>query len=337
MITSSVVICAYTMARWEDLRDAVDSVASGTHRPEQVVVVIDHNEVLLSRARHHFADGHSGLDVRVVPNGHGRGLSGARNTAVEIATEEVVAFLDDDAAAEPDWLESLLAHYEDPRVFGSGGSAIPVWPTATGSRRPATLPAATPNGRGELDWIVGCTYNGQPDSPVAVRNLMGCNMSFRRSVVGSIGGFSEDLGRIGKTPLGGEETEFCIRVRQRNPDALIIFEPRAMVHHRVSPDRARWKYLISRCYSEGLSKAVVARLVGRDAALESERRYVSQVLGRAFLRELARAGRGQRAGATGAAAILVGLGVTTAGYIRGSASSIRDVRVKRYPMSSVAA
>ena len=334
MITCSVVICAYTMARWEDLHEAVDSVASGTHTPEQVVVVIDHNEVLLSRARHHFADGRSGLNIRVEPDGHGRGLSGARNTAVEIATEEVVAFLDDDATGEPDWLERLLAHYEDPRVLGSGGSAIPVWPTDTGSIRPATLPAATPNARGELDWIVGCTYNGQPESPVAVRNLMGCNMSFRRSVVESVGGFSEDLGRIGKTPLGGEETEFCIRVRQRDPDALIIFEPRAMVHHRVSPDRARWKYLISRCYSEGLSKAVVARLVGRDAALESERRYVTHVLGRAFLRELGRAAGGQRAGATGAAAILIGLVITTAGYIRGSASSVWDARLKRDPIPS---
>jgi GT2 family glycosyltransferase len=165
---------------------------------------------------------------------------------------------------------------------------------------------------------------------------MGCNMSFRRSLVESIGGFSEDLGRIGKTPLGGEETEFCIRARQRDPGALIIFEPLARVHHRVSSDRTRWKYVISRCYSEGLSKAVVARLVGRDAALESERRYVSQVLWRAFLRELAKAGRGQRAGAAGAAAIVVGLGVTTAGYIRGSVSSI-PARAAGDPISSAVA
>ena len=43
---------------------------------------------------------------------------------------------------------------------------------------------------------------------------MGCNMSFRREVFERIGGFAEEIGRIGKNPLGCEETELCIRARQ---------------------------------------------------------------------------------------------------------------------------
>jgi hypothetical protein len=85
----------------------------------------------------------------------------------------------------------------------------------------------------------------------------------------------------------------------------------------------RWKYLISRCYSEGLSKAMIAKMVGADAALESERRYVTHVLGRAFVREAWRAARGQKAGLVGAAAIFVGLGTTTAGYLRGAVNRSR--------------
>ncbi len=320
MITCSVVICAYTMDRWSDLSEAVHSVTAGDHVPEEVLVVIDHNTDLLARAQ---TLSQSDPAVTVIANTHRRGLSGARNTALELAIGDVVAFLDDDAAAAPSWLATLLHHYEDPEVIGVGGTASPAWPDALDGVRPAIYPKSPAISRGDLDWVVGCTYHGQPEAPARVRNLMGCNMSFRRAVFQSVGGFSEDLGRVGKTPLGGEETEFCIRARRHNPVGTIVFEPGAEVRHRVSPDRARWKYLISRCYSEGLSKAMIAKMVGADAALESERRYVTHVLSGAIVREVCRAARGQKAGFVGAAAIFVGLGTTTVGYVRGAVNRSR--------------
>ena len=63
------------------------------------------------------------------------------------------------------------------------------------------LPGAQPldgDATGELDWIVGCTYTGQPTEQAEVRNLMGCNMSFRREVFERVGGFAEEIGRIGQ-------------------------------------------------------------------------------------------------------------------------------------------
>jgi GT2 family glycosyltransferase len=144
---------------------------------------------------------------------------------------------------------------------------------------------------------------------------MGCNMSLRRSVFAEVGGFAEDLGRIGRNPLGCEETELCIRVRQAyrrgGREARILFEPGAQVDHRVGAERVRWSYLRRRCWSEGLSKAAVARLVGSDDALSTERSYVATVLPRAVLREL-RAGR-----VASAAAVVAALAATTAGYLRG--------------------
>jgi glycosyltransferase involved in cell wall biosynthesis len=317
MVSSTVVICAYSVDRWEDLRLAVDTALTGQVAPQQLIVVIDHNDVLLARARHHFHDVVSDVEVLVLPNAHRRGLSGARNTALEHATQDIVVFLDDDASASPTWLGYLLRHYSDPAAIVEGGSSVPVWPTESGGR-PGMLQAAHPHARGVLDWVIGCTFEGQPETATPVRNLMGCNMSFRRLVFDDIAPFSEDLGRIGKTPLGGEETEFCIRARHHAPAAVIMFEPAASVRHRVTPDRTRWRYLLARCYGEGLSKAVVAGLVGQDAALESEKSYVTKVLGRAFLGQCRRALRGDLSGVTGAAAIVAGLGATTLGYGRGS-------------------
>jgi glycosyltransferase involved in cell wall biosynthesis len=304
----SVVVCAYTERRWSDIVRAVASVAAQTCPADELLLVIDHNEELAKRAANELPG------VTVVPNAHARGLSGARNTGIELAAGEVIAFLDDDAEARPDWLERLLAPYRDPSVAAVGGTARPHWPTDDG--RPAILPARDSMAPGELDWVVGCSYAGQPTRLAEVRNLMGCNMSFRREVFTRVGGFSDGIGRIGSTPLGCEETELCIRLRQQMPDVRIVFEPAAEVTHRVTEARTNWRYLLRRCWAEGLSKAAIARTIGRDDALSTERAYLTRVLPAAVARQLAFAGPGSGVLA-GPLAIAAAVLFTASGYLWG--------------------
>jgi glucosyl-dolichyl phosphate glucuronosyltransferase len=320
-VTASVVICVYTDKRWDDIVEAVASVQAQDVTPVETLVVVDHNPALLDRATSTF----TGPGVRVLPNANKKGLSGARNTGVAEAVGDVLVFLDDDAAARPGWLAALLAPYADPDVAGVGGIAHPRWPR----NRPRVLPGDAPydpDATGELDWIVGCTYTGQPTVQAEVRNLMGCNMSLRREVFDRVGGFSEGIGRIGKNPLGCEETELCIRAHQaysRDGRACrILFEPAAAVDHRVSADRVEWAYLRRRSWSEGLSKAAVAKMVGAGDGLSTERSYVAKVLPTAVLREL-REGR-----VSSAAAVVTALAFTSAGYLRGKLpGATADIRV----------
>ncbi len=319
--TTAVVVCAYTMERWDDLVESLASAGSQTPPPDELWLVVDHNPELLERASHELVSLLPALQV--IPNGRKKGLSGARNTAVEQVRSDVVVFLDDDAAAGDGWLGALLAGYADDSVIAVGGSAAPRWPA--GAERPTTLPRGADSTRGELDWIVGCTYAGQPEVLEPVRNLMGCNMSMRRLVFERVGGFSEELGRVGKTPLGCEETELCIRARRAFPASRIMFEPQALVRHHVSADRLTWSYLRRRCFAEGVSKAAVAALVGRDDALATERTYASQILPAAVVRQL-RTGlvplstrRSQQLG--GAVAVVVALASTVLGFARGRIGS----------------
>jgi glycosyltransferase involved in cell wall biosynthesis len=115
--TVSVVVCAYTMARWHLLGRALESVRSQTVPAVEILLVVDHCPELLARAEELPG-------VRVFANVGPRGLSGARNTGVAAARGEVVAFLDDDAMAAPDWLEHLLRPYDDPGVVGVGGRVV---------------------------------------------------------------------------------------------------------------------------------------------------------------------------------------------------------------------
>jgi len=257
----SVIICAYTMNRWTALVDAVNSCFAQTRTPDEIILVIDYNEELRERAAAEFPD------VRVIANDMTKGLSGARNTGVIASSGDVLAFLDDDAFAETEWLENLAKAFEDPLVAGSGGWILPHWE----GPQPRWFPRT-------FLWILGCSYEGLPENNAPIRNPIGANMALRRSVFEVAGGFSAGLGRIGTTPLGCEETELCIRYNAHRSDDIFILVRGAVVHHRVPASRCTWSYFLRRCWSEGLSKAAVASLVGNDAGLSAERRHVAKAL-----------------------------------------------------------
>ncbi|MDD5370311.1 MAG: glycosyltransferase family 2 protein [Anaerolineaceae bacterium] len=318
MIDVSVIVCAYTEDRWNDLVAAVDSLQKQSVPPGEIIVVVDHNPALLARVCGELG-GITGIE-----NQEQRGLSGARNSGIRVARGSVLAFMDEDAVAASDWIERLQSGYQQPEVVGVGGAILPHWLSA----RPAWFPV-------EFDWVVGCTYRGMPEDATPVRNLIGCNMSFRREVFEAVGGFRVGMGRVGTLPVGCEETELCIRSHQRLHPGILLYEPTARVHHRVPAHRANLRYFLSRCYSEGISKSQVAHWVGAGDGLANERTYTLRTLPEGFLDGLKAAlFHGQLAGLGRAAAITSGLLVTTAGYLAGG---LMEKLGKRQPGDAQAA
>ena len=309
----SVVICAYTQDRWDDLQSAVGSVLEQSRSAREIIVVIDHNPALFRRVCAEI------FGVIAVENHELRGLSGARNCGIEVAGGSVVAFLDDDAVASPDWLEEIAAGYADPRVVGVGGLAAPMW--AVG--RPRWFPE-------EFDWVVGCSYRGMPRSSARVRNFLGCNMSFKKELLAANNGFRTSLGRVGTRPLGCEETEFCIRAIQARPGKILMHKPSARVAHRVPAMRTRWRYFLSRCYFEGQSKVQVKRFVGSKDGLASEWQYTLRTLPAGVMRGLTDTlFRADLAGVSRAAFIAVGFLSTALGYLAGQLTGLPSVPGQR--------
>jgi GT2 family glycosyltransferase len=304
--TIAVVICAYTLDRWDDTIAAVQSVRCQTTAAKEIVVVVDYNVDLLDRLRSALPD------VTVVENRYQKGLSGGKDTGVEATASDIVAFLDDDAVAHQDWLGHLRSAYTDDDIVGVGGTTLPRWTTD----RPRWFPE-------EFDWVLGCTFTGREPGPV--RNLLGGNASFRRDVFSVAGGFPSHIGRTSaqSRPLGCEETEFCIRVNQHRPNWRYVFEPRAVIWHRVGAERERFAYFRTRCFAEGLSKAAVTRSVGVADGLSVERSYTTRTLRRGVVRGFGEALRGDRGGMERSLAISMGLLAAAAGYARGDVAARR--------------
>jgi hypothetical protein len=144
----SVIVCANTLRRWDFLLETLGSVERQTFRPHELIVVVDYNDELRERLEL-VLDRITAFPARATTNVYERGLSGARNTGIDEASGDILAFIDDDAVANVDWLEILGEGYVDPRVWGVGGRAVPCWL----GRKPSWLAP-------EFYWVIGCTYKG---------------------------------------------------------------------------------------------------------------------------------------------------------------------------------
>jgi glucosyl-dolichyl phosphate glucuronosyltransferase len=295
-MSCSVIICACSMDRWPDICEAVLSVQTQETPASEIVLVIDHNRELFDRCR--------GLgNVMVIENHEAKGVSGARNSGVAASTGDIVAFLDDDAVADPSWLKAMVPLFDDPLVRGVGAAPAPRWLSA----RPWWFPD-------EFLWVVGCAYSGLEAG--SVRNGLGCGLGLRRSVFESVGGFDTRLGRNGsRLPISCEETEFSLRATRENPRAKFVYSPAAVVTHKVSTERLTFSYFLLRCFGEGVSKARVARLA-RAGSLATERAYVKRTLVRGVIRRFADSILKLDIRAGGRAVVMVlGLASTITGYV----------------------
>lgn len=298
----AVVICGWASDRWPDMRRALRSALAQTRPAAQVVFVSDNNGELLSRCRAEFAD------VTAVLNNGARGASAARNAGVAATETDAVAFLDDDAIAAPDWLEKLVRHHGESGVVGVGGYCAPGWD------RPSGAPRWFPD---EFAWTVGASYTGMPTEVAQVRNVWSCSLLVRRDTFDAIGGFVEEFAKVGKRSRP-EDTDFCIRAA-RHSGGHWLYEPEAVIEHRVPSERSTFRYFLVRCFREGEGKAEMSAMLGRQAAVRAETQFVRNALLRVVPRHLLAAVRGDVAGVARAGAIVSGIAAAAAGHLQGRA------------------
>jgi glycosyltransferase involved in cell wall biosynthesis len=257
----SVVICLHTMDRFDDFDEAVESVLAQTYDDVELVLVSDGSEAVCERF-HEDWGGRS--DVTVHCNGENVGLLESRNNGVEAATGDVVAFIDDDALADEQWIRELVSVYREQNVVAAGGRMTPAWVAG----KPTFLPA-------EFYWLVGVTNRGfGPDGDETksgvVRNTFGSNISFEREVFLELGGFENEIGgRKGDKNLQGGETELCARLQAEYGHG-VYYNPDARVAHKVFDYRTDPQWLLDRAFWQGYSKRGMEVLVPESSGAESD-------------------------------------------------------------------
>jgi len=282
----TIVIPTHSEERWNSLVRTVATARAQTHMPAEIVVVVDHNTAFFRRIRRDLPG------VTVLENAYGRGVSGNRNTGAFHARTSIVAFLDDDISADPNWLARLIVPFADPDVVGTGGWIEPDWEF----HRPRWMPD-------EFLWAVGGSYAGMPTVTSPIRNVWSASMVVRREVFAAAGGF-----RVGFGKLGGvnrpEDTELCLRMSALNGGHW-MYVPDAVIRHQVPARRSTFGFFVRRCYAEGRGKIQMAGLHDGEA-LGAERDYLWS-LPKAMVRNLG-AGRLAQAGGVFAGVVAAGWG-----------------------------
>jgi glycosyltransferase involved in cell wall biosynthesis len=262
----STVVCAHSLQRYQDLLEAVGSLLRQTYRELEIIVVIDGSKELYNSV----AADYEGEDtVKILLLEQNAGISAARNAGIGEARGEVIAFIDDDAVADGEWIENLVSIYEEYDAIAVGGKILPVWCC----ERPDYLPE-------ELYWLVGATYDGFSEDRICeVRNTFGANMSFRREVFDRIGGFNDKLGfaRKGISCIQAEEPELALRMNQAL-NKPVVYNPHAVVYHKITQSKLHIRTLFRRAFYQGYSKSILTMLRIRVDVTSTERSYLRRLL-----------------------------------------------------------
>lgn len=250
----SVVVCTYNGGR--TLGECFRHLQRVDYPNFEVIVVDD-------GSTDHGADGATAYGFRLIrlPNG---GLSRARNTGLHAATGEIVAYLDDDAYPDPDWLRYLAAAFLRTQYVGIGGPNIP--------------PPGT--------WVEECVSNA-PGGPIHVllgdreaEHIPGCNMAFRKSALLEIGGFDEMF------RVAGDDVDVCWSLQRRG--WKLGFDPAAVVwHRRRSSFRTYWKQ--QRGY--GRAEALLEKKWPEKYNAAGHVSWIGRVYGNGFFTVLPHTGR----------------------------------------------
>ncbi|MDY0278032.1 MAG: glycosyltransferase [Acholeplasma sp.] len=253
----TIIICTNAPKRYNDTIDAIKSLISQTYTNIEIILIVDKIVELYNRfiADSFFANKNN----IAISLSEMKGLSNARNKGVQLSTGKIIAFIDDDAIADPEWINKLIKNYSDSTIISVGGVMKPYWINGFAQWIPE-----------EFYWTMGCSYKSQSQSKCYVRSNFGSNMSFRKEVFDSAGFFDTDYGLIGDIMRTGEETEFSIRALNIIKNSKIVFDPNCVVYHRIYHFRKSPIYILKRCYAYGIAIAKMEKSkVKIDCLIES--------------------------------------------------------------------
>lgn len=153
-----------------------------------------------------------------------KGMTVARNIGIIKAKGEIIAFIDDDAIADVDWIRKILKNYNHPKIGAVGGKVIEDRPLRENQTKTGSL-------IGKISKTGDLISNFELGTKkIEVDHIKGTNMSYRKNALIEIGGFDNLYG--GRAYR--EETDVCMRLKKRG--FKIIYDPNAKVFHkRIGP------------------------------------------------------------------------------------------------------
>jgi glycosyltransferase involved in cell wall biosynthesis len=247
----SAIICTHNRDQY--LGAAIDSLLHQDFAGEYEVIVVDNAST--DRTREVVEPRLSHPRLRYIHEAV-LGLSVARNTGAKNSLSPILAYLDDDAVASPQWLQVLHdAYQENEKLAIAGGKVTLLW--SPGTTSPPWLSPGLAANLGAYDLGSAPLYIDRPGL-----TPRGLNYSVRQTFLEQIGGFDIHLGRVGKNLLSNEELMMTERALELGWQ--VAYLPAAAAAHNVAPERVHRAWFLNRGWWQGISECYREELSGRS-------------------------------------------------------------------------
>ncbi|HEU4469984.1 MAG TPA: glycosyltransferase [Flavisolibacter sp.] len=268
----SVVICSYNRADY--IIGAVESLYVQTlDKTRFEVLVVDNNSVdnTGELVQAYMAE-HPGFHLGYLTESR-QGASFARNTGASFAKAPLLCFMDDDAIAEPEYLERILAFFSgNQEAAGLGGRIIPRYIPS----EPAWMSHFVSSLVGNFDYSPTLVPFKEGKYPLE------SNMIVRKADFDAIGGFNTNLpGVKGTLRIGGEGKDFFLRLQGLNK--TIWYDPDVIVHHVVEVKKLTPHYMYRVASGIGRGERVRTLAIGRGAFVKKFLEYLYKLAGSVVL------------------------------------------------------
>jgi GT2 family glycosyltransferase len=271
----TVAVSTFRETYFELVIQLLKCLENQTFRDFKVLIVVNSNERYFQKLFNkvnHKSNPNTAFEVDVIFNPTDLGIAHARNISLKTADTPYIAFTDDDIIPHNQWLHALLDTIEtSDRVGAVTGPVIANW-----SLDSQEIGSWFPR---ELYWIIGCTP-WLITTIKEVRNGFASNLALKRDIALECGGFNEDFGYNPRNALVGEEPEFGIRLRRMGKSTL--WNPNAVVYHRITRNRVKLQNVLNRSFAEGKTKAYLRQILGKEST-ELEINHLQSVI-KAFVK-----------------------------------------------------
>jgi len=235
----SIIICTYNRAQF--LPDALISLKEqNLDKSKFEVIIINNNSTDATESiSKNFEKENPDISFQYHIESS-QGLSYARNKGIEVSKGKIIAFIDDDAIAEPDYAENILSTVDQyPEYTGFGGKVLPIFPD---KKEPAWMSKY-------IQGVVSKVDYGETTGPFDKKKYpVGCNMIFRREVFDELGAFNVNL------KYRSDDKYIFLKLREHNKK--ILYTPTIVVHHNIDASRLTEEFIIKLSIQIGATEKI---------------------------------------------------------------------------------
>lgn len=241
-ILVSVIVCTYNREQYIERNLEALSKQSLEKDKYEIIIINNNSTDNTESICKSFINNHPEIKIAYF-NEQNQGHSNARNRGIKESKGEYLAFIDDDAFVDFEYVKNIVDFFsKNQNVAALGGKIIPIYEVEEPKWMTKYL----------LPLVAGLDMGDSPKEFPGMKFPIGANMAYRKEVFNELGNFNPELGRKGTGLEGGDEKDMIYRIKKA--DKKVWYVPEVFVEHFIPSARIQSDYIKGQAIGVGKSE-----------------------------------------------------------------------------------